>query len=100
MYVALLYILPIETYYGLQQITFLNNIFKNDAQMDALKPTLIRNDVEKFIKVTGDKIHVASARYTNRIRANAKVFVFIPDQVAVVKNVFRRSKFISMMALC
>lgn len=41
--------------------------------MDALKPDIIRNDVERFIEVDGHNLHVSSVRYTNRIRANAKV---------------------------
>ena len=57
----------------LQQVSFFHNIFKNDAQMDALKPDIIRNDVERFIEVDGYNLHVSSVRYTNRIRAHAKV---------------------------
>lgn len=72
-YVSLLYIRHIKAYSGLQHISFLIEIFKNDAQLDALKPTIIRNDVEDFIEVKGHKIFVSSARYTNRIRAGARV---------------------------
>ncbi|KAF9649273.1 hypothetical protein BDM02DRAFT_1936138 [Thelephora ganbajun] len=53
-------------------IMFFSNIFKNDAQMDALKPVIIRNDIDRFIEVDGFNLHVSSVRYTNRIRTNAK----------------------------
>ena len=41
--------------------------------MDALKPIIIRNDVDRFIEVDGYNLHVSSVRYANRIRAHAKV---------------------------
>lgn len=53
-------------------ISFFINIFKNDAQLDALKPTIIKNDVERFIEVKDHTVHVSSVRYANRIRSNAK----------------------------
>lgn len=58
---------------GLQHISFISNIFKNDAQMDAIKPVIIRNDVDDFIQVDNFNIIVSSVRYTNRIRTQAKV---------------------------
>ena len=61
------------TYPSPQHITFFTNIFKNDAQMDVLKPDIIRNDVERFIEVDGHNLLVSSVRYSNRIRATAKV---------------------------
>jgi len=61
------------TYSSLQQLTFFTNIFKNDAQMETLKPDIIRNDVERFIEVDGYNLLVSSVRYANRIRASAKV---------------------------
>lgn len=77
MYVVLFYMQPPVTYSSLQHISFFSNIFKNDAQMDALKPSIIRNDIEQTIEVDGFNLQVTSVRYTNRIRESAKV-CFLP----------------------
>ena len=73
MWVALLDVRHIVTYSSLQHISFLVNIFKNDALLDNLKPTVIKNDVDRFIDVKDATISVSSTRYSNRIRACAKV---------------------------
>ena len=52
--------------------------------MDALKPSIIRNDIEQTIEVDGFNLQVTSVRYANRIRESAKV-CFCPILITETK---------------